>query len=493
MHHIADPFDARQTRFIDRSGARDTWSLEAGTMVVVPSLTFPDSELRKIVGIRFYEERLLGMLLHLDNPALRIVYATSVPVDPAVVENYLSYVAAPDARSRLHLVAVVDDSTKPLTAKLLGSPSALARIRDLVAGDEDAYLLTFNTTSLEITLANELDLPLYGPTLQVVPLGSKSGARRIAARAGIAVLPGSGDLYDVDAVRDALVALRDRERRASAAVIKLNNGFSGQGNAIVELDQLRDPLPETPTVFCAQDESWTTYAPKIVSEGAIVEELVRAPGIVSPSVQVRIAPGGTFQVLSTHDQILGGPDGQVYLGCRFPARPEYRSEIQRLARRIAAELAAERVIGSFGIDLVVVPAGDGFEVFLSEINLRLGGTTHPFVTAKLLTDGHYDDRSGELVVGAGTRCYVASDNIKDERYVGMTASEAIDALRRAGVAFDRDERVGVMPHMLGTLHPFGKVGLTCIGRTPDEADDFYAAAVAAFDAAAARPASRAHP
>jgi hypothetical protein len=38
-------------------------------------------------------------------------------------------------------------------------------------------------------------------------------------------------------------------------------------------------------------------------------------------VQLRITPDGRVELLSTHDQLLGGPSGQSYLGCMFPADP----------------------------------------------------------------------------------------------------------------------------------------------------------------------------
>jgi hypothetical protein len=31
-----------------------------------------------------------------------------------------------------------------------------------------------------------------------------------------------------------------------------------------------------------------------------------------------VTPTGEVEIVSTHDQLLGGPSGQSYLGCRFP-------------------------------------------------------------------------------------------------------------------------------------------------------------------------------
>ena len=59
----------------------------------------------------------------------------------------------------------------------------------------------------------------------------------------------------------------------------------------------------------------------------MVETLLRDPELRSPSAQLRISPAGVVEILSTHDQILGGPQNQIYLGCRFPAHPDYRLTI----------------------------------------------------------------------------------------------------------------------------------------------------------------------
>ena len=54
--------------------------------------------------------------------------------------------------------------------------------------------------------------------------------------------------------------------------------------------------------------------------GGIVEEMVVADEMRSPSVQMRILPDGSAHLVSSHEQVLGGSTGQSYLGCRFPAR-----------------------------------------------------------------------------------------------------------------------------------------------------------------------------
>ena len=53
------------------------------------------------------------------------------------------------------------------------------------------------------------------------------------------------------------------------------------------------------------------------------------------------------------------------------------------------------MLGRFAVDFVVVEDADGeWTAYAIELNLRKGGTTHPFLTLQFLTDGHYDGETG---------------------------------------------------------------------------------------------------
>ena len=211
-----------------------------------------------------------------------------------------------------------------------------------------------------------------------------------------------------------------------------------------------------------------------------MEELLDVPGMVSPSVQLRILPGGEPMVLSTHSQVLGGPNRQVYLGCRFPADAAYRDDIRQAAERVGRELAGRGVIGYFGVDFFVVPERGRQQVFLSEINLRVGGTTHPFGMASLVTDGRYDVAGGHLVAGGRAKSYLATDNLKSSSLVGCQPQAIIDQVARLGLGYDHRRRVGTTIHLLGALREYGKMGVTRIGDTEEEARERYREVVAAL-------------
>ena len=63
----------------------------------------------------------------LRQPRLRMVYVTSMPIAPEIVEYYLALlpgVIPSHARSRLSLVSVDDASPRSLSEKLLERPAA---------------------------------------------------------------------------------------------------------------------------------------------------------------------------------------------------------------------------------------------------------------------------------------------------------------------------------------------------------------------------------
>ena len=141
----------------------------------------------------------------------------------------------------------------------------------------------------------------------------------------------------------------------------------------------------------ADDLAVDVYLAAFAEHGGIVEERITGTALTSPSVQMRALPDGTVELLSTHDQLLGGASGQSYLGCVFPADPSYAAAIAEPAMVVGRHLARLGVIGRFAVDFVVVRDETGaWTPYAIELNLRKGGTTHPFLTLQFLTDGSYD-------------------------------------------------------------------------------------------------------
>src|SRR6476620_479471 len=134
------------------------------TVVVIPSMSLDHEELAKLTGASRYEERFLCLLMLLRLPATRVVYITSEPVAPSIVDYYLGLVRdvdPRDARDRLTMLTCNDSSAAPLTEKILARCRLVARIRGLIDDPGSSHLTCFTATALERTLAVRLGIPLY--------------------------------------------------------------------------------------------------------------------------------------------------------------------------------------------------------------------------------------------------------------------------------------------------------------------------------------------
>ena len=64
----------------------------------------------------------------------------------------------------------------------------------------------------------------------------------------------------------------------------------------------------------------------------IIEEFIEGEEKKSPSLQATVHEDGSTKILSTHEQVLGGDDGQVYLGCHFPCDTSYRLKLHQYGK-----------------------------------------------------------------------------------------------------------------------------------------------------------------
>jgi hypothetical protein len=228
--------------------------------------------------------------------------------------------------------------------------------------------------------------------------------------------------------------------------------------------------------------TYDSYMKKLKERKGIVEERITGEEFRSPSVQLRVTPLGAVELLSTHDQLLGGPSGQSYLGCTFPADSGYASLITREAAKVGKRLAKEGVIGRFALDFVVMRSNGKWDPYAIEINLRKGGTTHPFLTLQFLTDGAYDPETAIFTAPNGQqKFFVASDHVESPLYRSLTPDDLFDIVVRHDLHFNQTRQTGVVFHMMSALGEMGRTGLTAVGNSHEEAKAIYARAVAVLD------------
>jgi hypothetical protein len=466
------------------------------TIVVVPGLSVDQDLLGRIEGLSHYEERQLTMLMLLRMPNTRIVFLTSTGIDASIIDYYLQLLPGiphEHARRRLTLLAAHDASAVSLTRKLLDRPRLLDRVRAAIGDPLLAHLSCFNATTDERTLAVQLGVPLYACDPALARFGTKSGGRSLFREAGVPLPDGVEYLRDTTDLVDALMMLKRCRPALRRAVVKLEEGASGEGNALFDFDgapldaelgpwiaaQLPVRLaPEAPGLAYEQ------YAAKFTDMGGVTEAWIDGAEKHSPSVQLRINPLGGLETISTHEQVLGGASGQCYLGARFPARDSYRGAIVAAAQTVGRALLARGVLGRFAVDFVCVRREELWQLHAVEINLRKGGTTHTFQTLQYLTDGHYDQASGLFLARDGQpRFYYATDNLKSPRYRRLTPPDLLDLAIEHDVHFDPVTQQGVTFNLIGAISQFGKIGLVSIADSVDAAEALHTRTVRMLDAA----------
>lgn len=483
------------------SGARD--------IVIVPSLSLAGLPMSNIPGITHYEERMLFALTLLKHPRTHLVYVTSQPLHPYFIDYLMSMLAGvptAHARSRLTLLSAHDGSPRPLTKKILERPRLIHRIRQAI-DTSNAHMTCFTVSPLERSLAVQLGVPLYGVDPDLLEIGTKSGSRRVFREAGIALPPGIEDVASEREVAEAIADLWEEHSELQRVVVKQDQGFSGQGNAVMSLGAISEVAPGAasrdgrvdrvlealPDMRFATGESWHTFRSSLETLGGVVEAFVEGRSACSPSAQLRINPRSELEAVSTHDQMLGGPDGQTYEGCIFPADPAYRQAIQRDALAVGRVLVDRGVIGRVAVDYVAVERDDqpgAWDQYAIEINLRMTGTTHPMMLMGMLTEGHYDPDSGLYCTRRGDpRYYMATDTMSSDAYQGLLVEDLLDIAAVHKLHYVPWTETGIVFHLMGSLSQFGKLGITAIGASPAEAQQHFDAVRETLD----RETDPAHP
>ncbi|TAD81404.1 MAG: carboxylate-amine ligase [Bacteroidetes bacterium] len=481
-------FEDLKTNFLEQYNTVFPNTLAQRTVVVVPSLTLDKEMLKQIKGVIHYEERMLCMLMLLRMPRTNVVYITSVPVADSIIDYYLHMlpgIAGHHARSRLTMLSCHDASNIPLAQKIMTRPRLIARIKAHIPHLSTAHLSCYNITDAEKSLAVQLGIPIYGTDPAKFYEGTKSGSRKTFRESGVCLPDGFEDLYTRADIAHALAVLKRQNPSRQKAVVKMNDGFSGDGNAIYHYANLDS---YDLALEAAIDQSFGQYLKpispnlpleeffeKFTQMGGIVEAFVEGMFKASPSVQCIITPNGNVQLVSTHDQVLGGDDGQIFVGAIFPASAEYSTTVAAEALKIAQTMVKKGALGRMAIDFISVKeASEAWVHYAIEINLRKGGTTHPYLMLQFLTDGHYNAETGEYLTASGNKCfYFASDNVVNPCYAGLTPDDLMEIAAFHQLMFSAASQEGVMLHMVGGISQYGKLGMVCIGSSPERARAFF--------------------
>src|SRR5438067_3720888 len=327
-------FNRLQKKLVPLWKSIERFSQDPQTFVVVPSMSV--DAISSGAVMQAYEERFLFLLLLLRQPRARLIYVTSQMILPSIIDYYLDLlpgVIPSHARQRLFLLSPMDGSVRPLSDKLLERPRLIERIRSLIMDADRAHLVPFNTTNREKELALWLGIPMYGADPKFFPLGTKSGCRRIFMEENVPHPVGQENIGSKEDLLDAIAQTRAKKPSIQQVLVKLNEGVSGEGNAVIDLSGLPSsfaeatadrpvagiddagrreasnpqgsPIPATTysskeramleerlraMQFESEGITYNSYMKQLQEREAVVEERIMGDEFRSPSVQLRITP-----------------------------------------------------------------------------------------------------------------------------------------------------------------------------------------------------------
>ncbi len=467
---------------------------EPYTSVIVPSVTLDAGALARHRGSRFYEETLLFLLIRLRNPRARVVYVTSQPIPEVVLDYYFHFLAgipATHAASRLKLLSAYDTSARPLTQKILERPRLVERMRAAIPDLSRAYMTVFRASPLERRLATLLEIPLNAADPGLESLCTKSSGRRVLRDAGVSVPLGGEDLRDEEDLATALQDLVRQRPGLSRALVKLETSYWDQGHAVVDLpgSPAREGLRQVVRGLeaLADDEGGPSFLERFARTGGVAEELVT--GVAKTvSGQVRINPRGQVIPTSTHDELRGGATGLSATGCVFPADDRCRRAVQGASLRVGRVLADKGLVSRLSVEFLACHDGgqEAWRLLGTEINLGVGGSTHPLLAVRFLTDGEVDPETGLFRSPSGRpKFYRATDDLRADAYRRLLPEDVIDILTLGQLHYSAHGEAGALFYMLGAISEVGRVGMVAIGNDREEAETLFQRTAAALDAASA--------
>lgn len=286
----AEQFRQLQIQLRERWQTVELFDNSDADILVIPSLSLDQRELLKIEGVHHYEERLLFSLMRLQNPLTRLIYITSQPLHPSVIDYYLQLLPGipfSHARDRLLLLSTYDSSLKPLSQKILERPRLVERIRQAVRIDK-TYMICYNSAPVEAELSVRLGVPLYAADPQLQIWGTKSGSRQIFAESGVPYPDGSDSIWNAEDLAVAAASLWERQPSLKRIVVKLNEGISGEGNALLDLRPIQNQAPGKAShservaaisdrfqsmSFQAKTENWANFSSRLPELGGLSRHL----------------------------------------------------------------------------------------------------------------------------------------------------------------------------------------------------------------------------
>ena len=191
--------------------------------------------------------------------------------------------------------------------------------------------------------------------------------------------------------------------------------------------------------FEAPDTPFDAYLAKLAERGGIVEERITGVELRSPSVQLRVTPTARSSCCRRTTSCSADPAGRATSAAAsrpISATPERSARHGRSSGHAWPARGCWAASPSTSWSSATRQARG--RTYAIELNLRKGGTTHPFLTLQFLTDGRYDADTGLFLTPTRREKHlVATDHLESPSLRGLSIDDLFDIVARHGLHFDQ--------------------------------------------------------
>ena len=400
------------------------------------------------------EENLqLARIFDVRSPLVDLVYVCPFPLPPDIVTYYKRVLgvrsdgreAEEDRRNleappekRVHFVCPTDHPSYPasmsLARRIMCCTATIQRLKSLCTGRR-AVIIPGRVGEADELLSGILGVPILGTSARLArAYGAKSGAKRVFARADVAIPVGAYDIHDEGGLFSSFAKLIARYPSVDSWVLKLDNMTAGSGHATVRVCDLevlkgvRQQFADSGKNFFSSEKQQLAvhhlmrFLPSCMtdvmnvqdkrlfkSNSAFLAAFYRGGGVLealpdgnwsSPSGSLLVEPDGTVQILCTQDQVFSPAMPFMHAGSVFPQCSTNVTSFNETLRKIGGECAKAQIYGYVCVNFVTFldPATKKAVLWAVDLNPWYSLSLASFRMFEYISGGHFDDEAGTFCV-----------------------------------------------------------------------------------------------